>query len=144
MCGIAGILRNSAANTKQDITHLIKNLNHRGPDDYGFFINFKGNVAIGNSRLAIQDLSKKGKQPIISRCGRYIIVFNGEIYNFKEIKKNLSQIIINSDTDTEVLLNYFILKGPKILNELKGFFSFAIWDQKKTTILRKRTVLRKR
>jgi asparagine synthase (glutamine-hydrolysing) len=92
MCGIAGILRNNAENTKRDISYLIKNLNHRGPDDYGFFINFKGNVAIGNSRLAIQDLSKKSKQPIVSRWERYVIVLRNNIFLIKNFLIFLNNI----------------------------------------------------
>jgi len=130
MCGIAGIAGENVSQIRQNIKILVKNINHRGPDDSGIFINQKGNVALGNTRLAIQDTSDNGGQPFISFCKRYVIIFNGEIYNFKEIKKTLNQYKFKSNSDTEVLLNYYIAKGENCLEDLKGFFSFAIWDHK--------------
>lgn len=130
MCGIAGIIKKNNYNASSDIKLLLKNIHHRGPDDNGYFKNKEDNIAFGNTRLAIQDLSNNGNQPIISKCKRYVIVFNGEIYNFKEIKQSLKNKEYRSNADTEVLLDYYIEKGPKILDNLKGFFSFAIWDQK--------------
>ena len=87
MCGIAGILTQRKSKIEKNINSILNSISHRGPDGKGYYINSERNVAIGNTRLAIQDISKNGKQPFISNCGRYLIVFNGEIYNFKQLKK---------------------------------------------------------
>jgi len=131
MCGIAGIYyekRNRAIS--HDINKILKKIKHRGPDGKGFFVD-KNKIALGNTRLSIQDISRNGNQPIYSACKRYVIVFNGEIYNFKDLKKKLNEYDFKTNTDTEVLLYLFIKFGFKCLRLLKGFFSFAIWDRKK-------------
>ena len=131
MCGIAGIYNEKKDRSiAHDIKKILKKIKHRGPDGKGFFID-KNKLALGNTRLSIQDISRNGNQPIYSACKRYIIVFNGEIYNFKDLKKELIEYDFNTNTDTEVLLYLFIKFGFKCLGLLKGFFSFAIWDRKK-------------
>lgn len=130
MCGIAGIFHKNKNNfLKDNIKKILKYIKHRGPDGSGYFID-EGKIALGNTRLSIQDLSDKGNQPIISKCKRYVIVFNGEIYNFKDLRKKLNQNF-NSNSDTEVLLYLYMKFGKNCVNLLKGFFSFAIWDKKK-------------
>ena len=89
MCGIAGIYyekQNRAIS--HDINKILIKIKHRGPDGKGFFVD-KNKIALGNTRLSIQDISRNGNQPIYSACKRYVIVFNGEIYKFKDLKKKI-------------------------------------------------------
>lgn len=126
MCGINGF------NFKDET--LIQKMNqavaHRGPDDAGFFVS--NNVSLGHQRLSIIDLSSKGHQPMISEDGRFTIVFNGEIYNYKEIREKLAEKYnFKSETDTEVILNAYREYGVNCLNEFNGIFAFAVWDEEK-------------
>ncbi len=131
MCGIAGIYyKKQDRSISLDINKILTKIKHRGPDGRGFFSD-KNKIALGNTRLSIQDISRNGNQPIYSACKRYVIVFNGEIYNFRDLKKKLKEYEFKTNTDTEVLLYLFIKFGLKCLRLLKGFFSFAIWDRKK-------------
>jgi asparagine synthase (glutamine-hydrolysing) len=132
MCGISGIFKfdNNTVDEKilSNITDIIA---HRGPDGFGYWFNNKKNLGFGHRRLSIIDLTSAGKQPM-SYMG-LTITFNGEIYNYLEIKKTLLQKGYNflTGTDTEVLLALYHLKGRECLKELDGMFSFAIWDEKK-------------
>lgn len=103
-------------------------LRHRGPDDSGVFVN--EHISLGNQRLAIIDLSPLGHQPMTTEDGRYTIVYNGELYNFKEIRKKLEArgYRFRSHSDTEVLLAAFADQGPACLAGLNGIFAFAAWD----------------
>jgi len=130
MCGIAGILNFDNSKVNPEIANVIKSsLEHRGPDfskvDY-----INENVAMIHSRLAIIDLDNSSNQPIFSEDKRFSIVFNGEIYNYKEIRKSLEQkgVSFQTDGDTEVLLKGFIFHGSNILQLLRGQFAFAIHD----------------
>ena len=102
---------------------------HRGPDSEGFYL--KGDAALGVRRLSIIDL-QGGDQPIVSEDGRYVIVFNGEIYNYEALRLNLLRkgYRLKTKTDTEVLLYSFIDQGPACLSALNGMFAFAIWDER--------------
>ena len=126
MCGIAGFSdRNKAKN--EIIKSMTDNLIHRGPDDYGFYVDDK--VALGHRRLSIIDL-KTGKQPI--EDDDYVIVFNGEIYNYLELKEELKgKYKFKTKSDTEVLLKGFEEWGIDVTKKLRGMFAFAIWDKKK-------------
>lgn len=130
MCGITGIL---AFNKQVEYDH-IKNMNHvlqhRGPDGEGIWLNDKKNIGLGHRRLSIIDLSDTGKQPMHFANGRYTITFNGEIYNYLELKQRLEQkgYQFFSTSDTEVLLALFDLKKEKLLEDLDGMFAFCIWD----------------
>ena len=121
MCAIVGILSPHNNNFQRAISSLA----HRGPDGYGFFEDSR--IALGHRRLAIIDLSSTGSQPMISRDGNYVLVFNGEIYNFKELRENLESVGIFSqgNSDSEVLLNLYILHGNSMLKMLNGIFAFA-------------------
>jgi len=124
MCGIAGITNKKLA--KQElIGKMTAVIAHRGPDDDGFYTDEY--VALGMRRLAIIDLVK-GDQPISSDDGRYLIFFNGEIYNYKEIKKELSDYLWKTDSDTEVILAGFVKWGPDVLKKLRGMFAFCVYD----------------
>jgi asparagine synthase (glutamine-hydrolysing) len=128
MCGIIGLISNNEIE-KEKFISLVTMLDHRGPDDKGVF--FDDKIALGQTRLSIIDLSKDGHQPMLSQDEKYVITFNGEIYNFAEIKKDLllKGYIFNSKTDTEVILNGFIEYGEKIAEKLNGMFAFAIYDK---------------
>lgn len=106
-------------------------LSHRGPDAEGTF--YDGHIGLGHRRLSILDLSSAGTQPFYSRCGRYIMVFNGEVYNFKEIAAQLS-ITTRTGTDTEVILEAFVLRGIQAIALFNGMFSIAIYDKEKQSL----------
>lgn len=126
MCGISGFNWFD----KSLIKEMCKLISHRGPDQEGYYTDKK--VSLGHKRLSIIDLSDKGRQPMFSKDNRYIIVFNGEIYNYKEIKENLEnkKYVFNTDSDTEVLLYAFEEYKEKCLNFLEGMFAFCVYDTK--------------
>ena len=126
MCGIAGFFDRNK-NKKDIIKSMTDNLLHRGPDDYGFYIDDK--IALGHRRLSIIDL-KTGKQPI--EDDNFVIIFNGEIYNYLELKEELKgKYKFKTKSDTEVLLKGFEEWGIDVTKKLRGMFAFAIWDKKK-------------
>src|SRR3989344_2563420 len=136
MCGIAGIIPDgspSAGGTKEALDEMLKRIVHRGPDDSGTFIDAE--IAIGMRRLSIIDV-EGGKQPISSEDGSLIIVFNGEIYNFKELREGLLKNghVFKTDTDTEVILHLYEDKGENAVKKLRGMFTFIIYDVKKGKI----------
>jgi len=131
MCGITGILNLNQEQISETVLKKMTDvLAHRGPDGEGIFIdNYLG---LGHRRLSILDLSELGAQPMKSNDGRYVLSYNGEIYNFKEIRKELEESGYNfkSQTDTEVVLNAYAKWKEKCLNKFNGMFAFAIWDRK--------------
>lgn len=136
MCGIVGFWKIGAENNealKKEVSIMADTLSYRGPDDKGIYVNEKG-VALGHRRLSILDLSLKGHQPMESFGGRYVIVYNGEVYNYKELKKELENdfnIKFKSDTDTEVVLAGFEVWGiEETLKRMNGMFAIALWDKK--------------
>jgi asparagine synthase (glutamine-hydrolysing) len=137
MCGINGIFHfNNKPIDENQLVNMRDSLIHRGPDDGGFYIN--NNIGLGHRRLSIIDTSIAGHQPYISENGRYIIVYNGEIYNYKSFYPELESkgFTLKSGSDTEVLLKLYELYGIKMLSRLNGMFAFAIWDnQKKELVL---------
>ena len=142
MCGINGILHLQKQKKVDErlLTKMRDSLEHRGPDDKGLFI--ENNIGLGHRRLSILDVSVAGHQPFLSDNGRYVMVYNGEIYNFKDFYPELKSygFDIRTSSDTEVLLKLFELYGTKILNRLNGMFAFVIWDKKE----RKLTAIRDR
>ncbi|MBN1233602.1 MAG: asparagine synthase (glutamine-hydrolyzing) [Candidatus Coatesbacteria bacterium] len=128
MCGICGIY-GQYENRERMVEKMSSAIIHRGPDDVGYF-NDPG-ISVANRRLSIIDI-KGGHQPIISKDGRWVIVYNGEIYNYRELRNELikERIIFHTDSDTEVLLNQFIHRGLDGLSSLNGMFAFSIWDTK--------------
>ncbi|CAM3058220.1 asparagine synthase (glutamine-hydrolyzing) [Flavobacterium frigoris] len=142
MCGINGILH-IQSQKKVDSRILAKmrdSLEHRGPDDSGVFI--ENNIGFGHRRLSILDVSAAGHQPFLSDNERYVMVYNGAIYNFKDFYPELKSngFDINTSSDTEVLLKLYELYGLKMLSRLNGMFAFAIWDklEKKLVLVRDR------
>jgi asparagine synthase (glutamine-hydrolysing) len=136
MCGIAGILQFQEPIMPELIRQMTQIIAHRGPDGDGHWTSEDKKVALGHRRLSIIDLSEGGKQPMHYAEGRYTITFNGEIYNYIEIKKNLVQkgYIFHSQSDTEVLLALYHEKREQCLGDLDGMFAFAIWDNKDKTL----------
>jgi asparagine synthase (glutamine-hydrolysing) len=128
MCGILGQVSRNI--DRRGFESDLGQLHHRGPDDFGIY--FDENIALGHTRLSILDLSSDGHQPMISNCENFIIIFNGEIYNFLEIKDTLVKkgYKFNSCTDTEVILYGYIEYKEKIVNKLNGMFAFSIYDKK--------------
>ena len=132
MCGIAGILGINSKNAST-IQLMLKAQEHRGPDAMNFWKDEK--VVLGHNRLSIIDLSAAANQPLISNCGNYVVVFNGEIYNNLELKKELaSDYTFKTSSDTEVLLAAYLKWNSKMLEKLNGMFSFAIWNKKDNTL----------
>ena len=107
-------------------------LSHRGPDDHGTF--FKNTIGLGHRRLSIIDLSSAGHQPMTTKDGRFTIIYNGELYNYKEIKKELINYEFVSTSDTEVILASFVQWGAQCVNRFNGMFAFAIWDDKEKSL----------
>jgi asparagine synthase (glutamine-hydrolysing) len=142
MCGINGILHLQSQKkvSERVLTQMRDALEHRGPDDKGIYID--KNIGLGHRRLSILDVSAAGHQPFLSEDGRYAMVYNGEIYNFKEFYAELKSkgFDIKTHSDTEVLMKLFQLEGLKMLSRLNGMFAFAIWDtvEKKLTVARDR------
>ena len=125
MCGIAGII---GAFDAYQLDAMLLSQHHRGPDATGKY-NDGNFAALGHNRLAIIDLSTQSNQPFVDPSGRYTLVFNGEIYNYIEIRAELDgHYTFKTDSDTEVLLAAFIIYGNQCLPKLNGMFSFAIWD----------------
>lgn len=136
MCGIAGIIsRNTNVTTRDNIKKMTDAIVHRGPDGEGQWVNDSGNVGLGHRRLSILDLSEAGSQPM-HYMGRYSIVFNGEIYNYVEIRELLKTkgYTFVSDSDTEVLMAHYDYKKEKCLEDFDGMFSFVLYDNKEKTL----------
>jgi asparagine synthase (glutamine-hydrolysing) len=131
MCGILGIINKNIEHS--EFAAILTRLAHRGPDGYGIWQEER--VSIGHRRLSIIDLSDRAKQPF-EILDRYVLTFNGEIYNYLEIKQQLSLkgYSFRSDSDTEVLLAAFVEWGPDCLKKFNGMWAFAIWDKKEKTL----------
>ena len=130
---MCGLICYSGNFSKDNFLEGLSKISHRGPDDKGYFIDDAKFIGLGHTRLSIQDLSPNGHQPMISQCGNIVLIFNGEIYNFLELRKILEKKghIFKSKSDTEVVLNLYIEMGIEMLENLNGIFSFIIYDKKK-------------
>lgn len=139
MCGVAGIFsyRDEAPLVSGDELVKIRDaMISRGPDGRGDWIEKKGRVGLAHRRLSIIDLSERAAQPMWNATGTLAVVFNGEIYNYKKLQKDLESrgCIFCSDSDTEVLLHLYQEKGEAMLFDLRGMFAFALWDDKKQAL----------
>ena len=143
MCGLTGFLTpNQTLNASQAESTLIKMsnaLSHRGPDHQGIWIDSQRGIALGHRRLSIIDLSSQGNQPMHSHCGRYVIAFNGEIYNYLCIRKELESLGAapewKGQSDTEIMLAAISCWGLlKAISKLVGMFAFALWDKEKHSL----------
>ena len=139
MCGIAGILSTNpllelVAGT---LPRVLAALRHRGPDDQGIFRSASGHAALAHARLSILDLSPAGHQPMSTPDGRLTIVFNGEIYNFQELRATLQGggVVFRSNSDTEVVLRAYEAYGAECVAKLRGMFAFALWDERERSCL---------
>jgi len=132
MCGIIGFQGDVPIESLQDGMQAIA---HRGPDDSGFFFDPQASVGLGHVRLAIIDLSPLGHQPMEALDGEVQLVFNGEIYNYRELRRDLQArgVTFRSQSDTEVLLQLYLADGPAMLPRLNGIFAFAIFDKRTAT-----------
>lgn len=133
MCGIAGIWSLNQKINKEILLKIGEMISHRGPDDKKFFLNEKFNLGLFHNRLSVIDLSDKAQQPMATEDKNLWIVYNGEVYNFKEIKKELEKegYKFKSNSDTEVVLKSFQEWGINCVERFRGMFAFAIWDEKK-------------
>jgi len=137
MCGIAGIFSLRGLKVKQDgLKRMTDALSHRGPDGEGFWFDEDEKVGLGHRRLSIIDLSEAASQPMEYQSANYVITFNGEIYNYLELKNTLLKQghYFQSDSDTEVLLAAYAQWGEYCLDKVDGMFAFAIWDKKKEVL----------
>lgn len=132
MCGIVGFI-SRRDNKKEILKEQIKTIIHRGPDEQNLCID--NNVALGHARLAIIDI-ENAKQPMQSKDGRYVLVFNGEIYNYLELRQHLSLqgVKFKTYSDTEVLLAMYIFYGKECVSKLNGMFAFAVYDRAKKSL----------
>jgi asparagine synthase (glutamine-hydrolysing) len=125
MCGVAGIIGNTIS--RETMENMLQRQQHRGPDHTGIFS--ENGVVLGHNRLSIIDLSAEANQPFHSSDGRYVLVFNGEIYNYRELRVKLKhKYPFTTQSDTEVLLAAYSTWGKECLSRLNGMFAFAIWD----------------
>ncbi|MDJ0676690.1 MAG: asparagine synthase (glutamine-hydrolyzing) [Calothrix sp. MO_167.B42] len=141
MCGITGFwnhLRQISADELEEIVQKMSNtLWHRGPDAGGIWVNSEAGIALGHRRLAILDLSPEGHQPMVSANHRYVIVFNGEIYNYLELQRQLKTLghCFRGHSDTEVMLAAFCQWGvEQAVKQFNGMFAFALWDRQERVL----------
>lgn len=140
MCGIAGIHAYRAGSAPTDRGELRAIRDHmatRGPDGLGEWFSPEGRVALGHRRLSIIDLSEGGAQPMLSADGNLAMSYNGEIYNYRELRRGLEAKgrVFRTESDTEVLLHLYAEKGDAMLDDLRGMFAFALWDAQRQRLL---------
>ncbi|GEO03210.1 asparagine synthetase B [Adhaeribacter aerolatus] len=126
MCGIAGFVDFTQSSSQNDLEIITDCIAHRGPNAAGYF--FDGTIGLGHRRLSILDLSAAANQPMYAANERYVIIFNGEVYNFQEIAPELG-VPLKTTSDTEVILESFVKWGPDFVHRLNGMFAFAIYDK---------------
>jgi asparagine synthase (glutamine-hydrolysing) len=140
MCGIAGFISSRSTDDgamNETVTRMTDQIVHRGPDDSGAWVDAERGVALGSRRLAIVDLSHAGHQPMVSSCGRYVIAFNGEVYNFSSLREELTPRghKFRGHSDTEVVLAAIAEWGlDAAVKKFVGMFAFAVWNQPQRTL----------
>ena len=131
MCGIIAI--SSRDNKSYPIRGLLNTIMHRGPDDHGVYVSRKNDCHLGQARLSIIDTSNAGHQPMVDASGRYVLSYNGEIYNYRELKDTISKTYgfrdWKSTTDTEIILEGFAKEGVNFFNKINGIFAIALYDK---------------
>lgn len=140
MCGVAALFAYKSTAGIIDVRELCRirdAMKRRGPDGVGEWISADGRVGLGHRRLSILDLSERGSQPMASPDGKIVISFNGEIYNFQELRRRLQRAghVFETASDTEVLLKLYAEKGTAMLSELRGMFAFVLWDAREKSLL---------
>jgi asparagine synthase (glutamine-hydrolysing) len=140
MCGIIGISGPINIAALQAGTRAIA---HRGPDDSGLFVDEAAQIGLGHTRLSIVELSALGHQPMLSDDGKFALIFNGEIYNFRELRRGLEDLghTFRGQSDTEVVLHLYIEHGQAMLSRLNGIFAMGLWDASKQSLLLARDAL---
>ncbi len=147
MCGFAGFLEFAPARSRDESVRLVEQmtnrLTHRGPDDHGQWLNESGTVAMGHRRLSILDTSQHGHQPMTSPCGRFVLAYNGEVYNHLELRRELQQggVTFRGQSDTETIVAAFSEWGiASTIERCVGMFAMAVWDthQQSLTLIRDR------
>jgi asparagine synthase (glutamine-hydrolysing) len=130
MCGIVGCIQIGQPIEPRLLRNQCHALHHDGPDNYGVWLSPDGCIALGNQRLAIQDLSAAGHMPMSDASGQVWITFNGEIYNFQKLRTDLGQRghVFRSGSDTDIILHAYLEWGTACLDRLDGMFGFAIYD----------------
>ena len=133
MCGIVGFIDQRKKKEKEEIVKkMADRIKHRGPDGEGFYMD--NTVALGHRRLSIIDITG-GAQPIFNEDGKLAIIFNGEIYNYIELKEELKpKHTFKTNSDTEILIHGYEEWGKELPKKLRGMFAFAIWDKEKQTL----------
>lgn len=133
MCGLL-IAIGSYLDNKECLENCLKYLRRRGPDSQNVVMSPKGDVWLGHTRLAIQDTSSHADQPFISKCKRYVIIYNGELYNVDEIisKYFNTKDVLRSSSDTELILELYIKFGSEVVHLIRGMYSFVIWDNERS------------
>src|SRR5947207_3100164 len=136
MCGLCGIVHRDPAKLvgERDLFAMRDSMRHRGPDDAGHYLG--SGVALGSRRLSILDLSERGRMPMSTMDGRYVVVYNGEVYNSPDLRQRLlaKGYTFRSHTDTEVVLYLYADEGPAMLDRLNGMFAIAVWDTRDRTL----------
>lgn len=136
MCGISGW---AGTGWKRDhLNAMVTALSHRGPDDTGFYVNSAGTIGLGHNRLSILDLSAAGHQPMTDSTGKVHLIFNGEIYNYLELRAEMPDYPYKSQTDSEVLLAAYQRWGESCLDHFVGMFAFILWDEEKQQLFASR------
>lgn len=132
MCGIVGQISRNKQVDIENFNVMRDTLIHRGPDDFGTYKNQVGNIALGHRRLSFLDLSPLGRQPMLNQNNQIALTFNGEIYNYLELKEQLADgFAFKTDTDTEVIIAAYLKWGTESFKKLEGMFAFGILDEKK-------------
>lgn len=144
MCGVVAYSVSETSGLKVEFLNAaVAELRHRGPDDSGVFVDTENGIGLGHARLSILDLSQLGHQPMVSDGGEVALVFNGEIYNFRELRAELEELgrTFKSNSDTEVLLQLYLTEGDSMLSRLNGVFALALWDARRGSTLLARDAL---
>jgi asparagine synthase (glutamine-hydrolysing) len=135
MCGVAGILDFAGRDVDERVlSRMLATIRHRGPDDMGTWVD--GSVGLASARLAILDLSDAGHQPMVSEGGNVVLAYNGEVYNYRELRNELTESghRFRSKSDTEVVLHAYLEWGAECLSRFNGIFAFALWDARDGTV----------
>lgn len=137
MCGIAGIFGEGAVQHTDAVRRMVEAVIHRGPDDEGLFVSPSGNCVLGHRRLAVLDISDAASQPMVSADGHRVLVYNGECYNYRELRNGLfkSGESVSSSGDTEVVLRLLVRDGISLLPRMNAMFALAFWDEREQTLL---------
>ena len=140
MCGLAGVLLSGSVGSQhafgQALARMCDRMEPRGPDAVGYWSDQESGMSMCHRRLSILDLESRANQPMHSEDGRYVIVYNGEIYNFRELRRELELdgVTFRTESDTEVLLKLYAIEGIAMLARLRGMFAFAIWDRQTRSV----------